>query len=85
MLERMFGGSSRFVWHALIVEVGASIQSKGPLAMRDDLPAWRSLLFVPITTTKFVDTCADRGADGIILDLEDAVAPSEKEDRKSVV
>ena len=40
--------------------------------MRDDLPAWRSLLFVPVTAEKFVRTGADRGADGIILDLEDA-------------
>ena len=46
--------------------------------MRNDLPAWRSLLFVPVTAEKFVRTGADRGADGIILDLEDAVAPSEK-------
>ena len=38
---------------------------------RDDLPAWRSMLFVPLTVEKFVSTAADRGADAIILDLED--------------
>ena len=47
--------------------------------MRDDLPVWRSLMFVPVTSDKFVRTGADRGADAIILDLEDAVAPSQKE------
>jgi citrate lyase subunit beta/citryl-CoA lyase len=53
--------------------------------MRDDLPAWRSLLFVPVTAEKFVRTGADRGADGIILDLEDAVAPSEKERARTLL
>jgi citrate lyase subunit beta/citryl-CoA lyase len=53
--------------------------------MRDDLPAWRSLLFVPVTAEKFVRTGADRGADGIILDLEDAVAPSEKERARTLI
>ncbi len=46
--------------------------------MRNDLPVWRSLMFVPVTADKFVRTGADRGADAIILDLEDAVAPSQK-------
>jgi citrate lyase subunit beta/citryl-CoA lyase len=53
--------------------------------MRDDLPAWRSLLFVPVTAEKFVRTGADRGADGIILDLEDAVAPSEKARARTLI
>src|SRR5439155_1186301 len=34
---------------------------------------------------KFVRTGADRGADGIILDLEDAVAPSEKERARTLI
>ncbi len=53
--------------------------------MRDDLPVWRSLLFVPVTAEKFVRTGADRGADGIILDLEDAVAPSQKEVARTLI
>jgi citrate lyase subunit beta / citryl-CoA lyase len=53
--------------------------------MRDDLPSWRSLLFVPVTAEKFVRTGADRGADGIILDLEDAVAPSQKERARTLI
>jgi len=43
------------------------------------LPVWRSMLFVPVTVARFVETAADRGADAIILDLEDSVAPSAKE------
>ena len=53
--------------------------------MRDDLPAWRSLLFVPVTAEKFVRTGADRGADGIILDLEDAVATAEKDRARTLI
>jgi citrate lyase subunit beta / citryl-CoA lyase len=45
---------------------------------RPDLPAWRSMLFVPVTRDKFVASAHTRGADAIILDLEDSVAESEK-------
>jgi citrate lyase subunit beta/citryl-CoA lyase len=53
--------------------------------MREDLPAWRSLMFVPVTVDKFVKSGADRGADAIILDLEDAVAPSQKEHARTLI
>src|ERR1700743_1311225 len=53
--------------------------------MRDDLPVWRSLMFVPVTAEKFVRTGADRAADAIILDLEDAVAPSQKEHARTLI
>lgn len=43
------------------------------------LPAWRSLLYVPVTRADFVAKAHTRGADAIQLDLEDAVAPGEKE------
>jgi citrate lyase subunit beta/citryl-CoA lyase len=46
--------------------------------MRAALPAWRSLLYVPATGRRFVEKAHSRGADAIILDLEDAVAPGEK-------
>jgi citrate lyase subunit beta/citryl-CoA lyase len=39
---------------------------------------WRSLLFVPAHQPRFVARAHERGADGIILDLEDAVPPEEK-------
>jgi citrate lyase subunit beta/citryl-CoA lyase len=47
-------------------------------APRLDLPAWRSLLFVPVVRDKFVASAHTRGADGIILDLEDSVPEAEK-------
>lgn len=43
------------------------------------LPTWRSLLFVPANVEKFIDKAAAVGADGVQLDLEDAVAASEKD------
>jgi citrate lyase subunit beta/citryl-CoA lyase len=49
------------------------------------LPVWRSLLFVPVTAKRFVDGAAGRGADAIILDLEDSVAASEKERARTLV
>jgi citrate lyase subunit beta/citryl-CoA lyase len=49
------------------------------------LPVWRSLLFVPVTAQRFVDGAARRGADAIILDLEDSVAASEKERARTLV
>ncbi len=42
------------------------------------LPTWRSLLYVPATRESFIARAHTRGADAIILDLEDAVAPAEK-------
>lgn len=42
------------------------------------LPVWRSMLFVPVTVAKYVDRAAERGADALILDLEDSVPAAEK-------
>ena len=53
--------------------------------MRDDFPVWRSLMFVPVNVEKFVKTGADRNADGIILDLEDSVAPSQKDHARTLI
>jgi citrate lyase subunit beta/citryl-CoA lyase len=53
--------------------------------MKANLPVWRSLLFVPVTQRRFVEGAARRGADGIILDLEDSVAASEKERARGLV
>jgi len=53
--------------------------------MRSDLPAWRSLLFVPIVREKFVASAHTRGADGIILDLEDSVPEAEKARARELV
>src|SRR5579863_2916551 len=53
--------------------------------MKPNLPVWRSMLFVPVTAERFVNGAAKRGADAIILDLEDAVAASEKERARTLV
>lgn len=42
------------------------------------LPVWRSLLFIPANNDKFVNKAHTRGADGIILDLEDSIAQDQK-------
>jgi citrate lyase subunit beta/citryl-CoA lyase len=42
------------------------------------LPVWRSLLYVPSNVPRFVDGAHRRGADGIILDLEDSVPEAER-------
>ncbi|MDX8510036.1 HpcH/HpaI aldolase/citrate lyase family protein [Mesorhizobium captivum] len=42
------------------------------------VPRWRSLLFVPAHVPRFVETAHQRGADGLILDLEDSVPQDQK-------
>src|SRR4051794_2354393 len=42
------------------------------------LPVWRSLLYVPANVPRFIDGAHRRGADGIILDLEDSVPVAER-------
>ena len=37
------------------------------------------MLFVPVTAQRFIDKAPTRGADAIILDLEDSIAPDEKD------
>ncbi|MBA4422707.1 MAG: hypothetical protein C0390_06330, partial [Syntrophus sp. (in: bacteria)] len=45
----------------------------------------RSKLFVPVNREKFVAKAWTRGADVIILDLEDAIAPSDKASARKLV
>lgn len=49
------------------------------------MPRWRSLLYVPVTSERFVAKAHERGADAIILELEDAVAPTEKDRARGLV
>jgi citrate lyase subunit beta/citryl-CoA lyase len=49
------------------------------------LPVWRSLLFVPTTVRKFVEGAPKRGADAIILDLEDSIPLADKERARQLV
>ena len=39
---------------------------------------WRSMLYVPANNSSFVNKAHTRGADAIILDLEDSVPASER-------
>ena len=50
-----------------------------------DLPVWRSMLFVPVNVTKFVETAHTRGSDAVILDLEDSVPPAEKATARTLI
>ena len=47
--------------------------------MTRPLPSWRSLLFVPVLSERFLAKAHERGADAIILDLEDSILPTHKE------
>jgi citrate lyase subunit beta/citryl-CoA lyase len=53
--------------------------------MRNDNPVWRSLLYVPVNVDRYVDKAHTRGADGVILDLEDSVTPAEKDNARKLV
>lgn len=48
-------------------------------------PLWRSMLFVPATNLRFVNGAAERGADAIILDLEDSIAPTQKDNARAAL
>jgi len=41
-------------------------------------PVWRSLLFVPATSDRFVQSALRQPADALQIDLEDSVAPDQK-------
>lgn len=54
--------------------------------MTDSLiPVWRSLLFIPVNNEKFVAKAHSRGADAVILDLEDSIAPDQKVSAREVL
>jgi citrate lyase subunit beta/citryl-CoA lyase len=53
--------------------------------MPRNLPLWRSMLFVPATVERFVAKAAQRGADAIILDLEDSIPSADKERARGLV
>lgn len=42
-------------------------------------PAWRSILFVPATSDRFIESAMHQPADALQIDLEDSVAPNQKE------
>lgn len=46
--------------------------------MTPQRPDWHSLLYVPANAPRFIEKAHTRGADALILDLEDSVPPTEK-------
>ncbi len=53
--------------------------------MKPGLPVWRSLLYVPVNVEKYVEKAHTRGADCILLDLEDSVPAAEKDNARKLV
>jgi citrate lyase subunit beta/citryl-CoA lyase len=53
--------------------------------MKPGLPVWRSLLYVPVNVEKYVAKAHERGADCILLDLEDSVPAHEKDNARKLV
>jgi citrate lyase subunit beta / citryl-CoA lyase len=45
---------------------------------RPPSPVWRSILYVPCNVPKFIDKAHERGADCVLVDLEDSVTIAEK-------
>jgi citrate lyase subunit beta/citryl-CoA lyase len=52
---------------------------------REERPLRRSLFFVPGGEPRKLDKARDTGADTLLLDLEDSVAPAEKEGARTLV
>ena len=53
--------------------------------MTDTLPLWRSQLIIPVNVERFVAKAHTRGADAIILDLEDSITPPEKDAARALL
>jgi citrate lyase subunit beta/citryl-CoA lyase len=53
--------------------------------MTGALPLWRSLLYVPAHVERFVGKAHERGADCVVLDLEDSVPLAEKERARALI
>jgi citrate lyase subunit beta / citryl-CoA lyase len=49
-----------------------------PLSLRPAPPVWRSILYVPGNVPKFIDKAHERGADCVLVDLEDSVTLADK-------
>ena len=54
-------------------------------ATQDLPPFWRSALYVPVNQQRFVDKAHTRGADAVQLDLEDSIAPAEKDEARAML
>lgn len=48
-------------------------------------PVWRSILYVPGNVPKFIDKAHERGADCVLVDLEDSVQPAQKAEARAIL
>ena len=48
-------------------------------------PVWRSILYVPGNVPKFIDKARERGADCVLVDLEDSVQPAQKPEARAML
>ena len=48
-------------------------------------PNWRSLMFVPVLAERFIAKAHTRGADALILDLEDSIIPTKKVEARAAI
>ncbi len=48
-------------------------------------PVWRSILYVPGNVPKFIDKAHERGADCVLVDLEDSVQPAQKSEARAML
>ncbi|WP_428676137.1 HpcH/HpaI aldolase/citrate lyase family protein [Reyranella sp.] len=46
---------------------------------------WRSILYVPGNVPKFIDKAHERGADCVLVDLEDSVQPAQKPEARAML
>jgi citrate lyase subunit beta / citryl-CoA lyase len=53
--------------------------------MRPTPPVWRSILYVPGNVPKFIDKAHERGADCVLIDLEDSVQPAQKPEARAML
>jgi len=53
--------------------------------MRPIPPVWRSILYVPGNVPKFIDKAHERGADCVLVDLEDSVQPAQKPEARAML
>jgi citrate lyase subunit beta / citryl-CoA lyase len=60
-----------------------SMQEPSVRPLREQVGSIRSLLYVPASSERFLARAHERGADAIVLDLEDAVAPERKDDARA--
>ena len=60
-------------------------RTQEPVTPRPVPPVWRSILYVPGNVPKFIDKAHERGADCVLVDLEDSVTLADKPKARSML